>query len=93
MADFEPGERVAVQCDVQPGAFPGEFLVTVDTLAGPISGFVREGDLVEHKSLRGKVMKVSAGALAVWLYGSFFTTNGLADLPADKVHREAAVPA
>lgn len=80
---FKPGETVAIHCDIQPGPFPGEFLVTVQTAQGPISGFVRQDQLVElggNKQLRGVVKETETDHLLVWLHGSFFTTTGLADL-------------
>ncbi len=38
---FKKWDVVAVPCDVRPGAFPGEFLVTTETVNGPISGLRR----------------------------------------------------
>ena len=85
MGKYEPGEQIAVRCDVQPGAFPGEYLVTVSTATGPLSGFARETDLMMNgrTSLLGTVQAVTPEMLEVWLRGSFFTTNGLAELKTD----------
>ena len=85
MTQYKRGERIAIRCEVQPGAFPGEYLVTVTTAAGPVSGFARESDLMMNgsTSLLGIVQSVTPDMLEVWLRGSFFTTNGLAELKKD----------
>ncbi len=91
MARFATGESVAVSCEVRPGAFPGEFLVTVNTLTGPVSGFARAADLVEPTAaLHGIVTAARAEAVEVMLSGSFFTTNGLAEIRPDDVRALAA---
>jgi hypothetical protein len=84
MPKFEQGATVAVSAEVQQGAFPGESLVTITTIGGPVSGFVRDKDFVEAgKTIRATVLKSTISALAVHLSGSYFTTNGIAELPAD----------
>jgi hypothetical protein len=77
----KPGERVLVPTEVEAGAFPNEKLVTVETQDGPISGFARQESIVEEKTgqyLMAEVKTVSEKALTVRLFGSFFTTTGLA---------------
>lgn len=84
MAKFEPGDGVAVPATIQQGAFPGEFLVTVSTQSGPVSGFVREQDIVEpNKTIHAVVRGSSSDGLTVLLSGSYFTTNGLAEFSTD----------
>jgi environmental stress-induced protein Ves len=84
MPKFEPGEAVAVSADMQPGAFPGEYLVTVPTVGGPVSGFVRDQDIVDaNKTIQAVVRESTASGLSVQLSGSYFTTNGLAELPVE----------
>jgi hypothetical protein len=84
MPEFKPGEVVAVPATVQPGAFPGEHLVTVSTRSGPVSGFVRDQDIVEpNKTIEGIVREWTASGLAVQLAGSYFTTNGLVEFGFD----------
>ena len=85
MPKFEPGEGVAVPADdVQQGAFPGESLVTIAAKGGPLSGFVRDKDFAEAgKTIRAVVRESTASTLTVLLSGSYFTTNGLAELPAE----------
>lgn len=91
MAKFAAGESVAVSCEVRPGAFPGEFLVTVNTLSGPVSGFARAADLVEpDAALHGVVKASRPEAVEVMLSGSFFTTNGLAEIRPDDLRALAA---
>lgn len=87
MAKFNVGEIVEIQCEVQAGAFPTEVLVTLDTVEGPISGFVRKEAIKRVKGhegyIRATVKDVSADTLTVVLQGSFFTTTGLAYLKRD----------
>jgi hypothetical protein len=80
-----PGEKVLVPTEVGDGAFPNEKLVTVNTQEGPVSGFARADFIVrnnEGEFLMAEVKNVSEAALTVRLFGSFFTTTGVADLPA-----------
>jgi hypothetical protein len=84
MAKFEPGEIVAVPSIVQQGAFPGEYLVTIQTSSGEVSGFVRERDFVTpQKTIRAVVRSSSLAVLGVQLAGSYFTTNGFVEFTAD----------
>lgn len=84
MPKFEPGDAVAVPATVQQGAFPGEYLVTISTSTGPVSGFVRQRDFVEPtKTIHAVVRESTPHVLAVQLSGSYFTTNGLAEFSAD----------
>jgi hypothetical protein len=84
MNKFAPGETVSVPATVQPGAFPGEYLVTVSTMTGQVSGFVRDQDIVDHnKTIQAVVRESSPGGLSVQLSGSYFTTNGLAEFSAE----------
>jgi hypothetical protein len=84
MTGFEPGQRVHVKCSIQPGAFADERLVTLDTVSGPISGFVASDHIVheghEEGYLAATIDSVSKESVTLWIEGSFFTTNGLADL-------------
>lgn len=87
MPKFVPGQAVLIHCEVQPGAFPTEFLVTFETNKGPVSGFVR-GDSMRRTGdgeglLFGTVRDVSDDTLTVVVQGSFFTTTGLAYLSRD----------
>jgi hypothetical protein len=92
MAEFEPGNEVAVPATIQPGAFPGEYLVTVSTLTGPVSGFVRDQDMVAPKeTIHGLVRNATASVLSVVLSGSYFTTNGLAEFSADWARQNVKV--
>src|ERR1700730_1087420 len=86
MARFIPGQPILIPCDVEPGAFASEFLVTFETVEGPVSGFVREDNL-QRSGVEGgatyifaTVKAVSEDTLTVVVRGSFFTTTGLAHL-------------
>jgi hypothetical protein len=79
------GDEIGIQCEVRPGPFSEERMITFDTKHGPISGFVQESDLNLINSqwyVRAIVQEViSEDELAVRVKGSFFTTNGLATVP------------
>jgi hypothetical protein len=87
MADFKSGQTVRIQCEVQPGAFPTELLVTFETAEGPISGFVRREVVKLGKGHQGFIpaiiKEVSRDTVTVMVEGSFFTTTGLAYLKRD----------
>lgn len=80
---FKVGDFVGIKCEVQPGPFSEESLVTIETIDGAISGFVRDSELRregDEWQVRGKVRRVSPDAIEVWILGSFFTTNGIASV-------------
>jgi hypothetical protein len=84
MIELSPGEKVYVPSEVGLGAFPDERLVTVETNEGPVSGFAQESFLKTDGGdnyLLAEVQSVSGQTLTVRLFGSFFTTTGLAYLP------------
>ena len=92
MNTFEPGDSVAVPVALQPGAFPGEYLVTIDTRSGAISGFVRDQDIAESdKSIQAVVVEANSLSVSVRLSGSYFTTNGLAEFASDWARQNVKV--
>ncbi len=96
VARFAPGQRVQIPCKVQQGPFPSEFLVTFETVEGPVSGFVREQDFRRVGEGSGYIFatveEVGEDTLSVMVRGSFFRTTGLAHLSRDwaNSHVEAA---
>lgn len=81
MSEMNVGDVIGIQCDVRPGPFSGERMVTFDTIDGPVSGFVREPDLKKTDSqwyIRAVIQEIEDDVLHVRVKGSFFTTNGLA---------------
>lgn len=96
MANFERGDEVQIQCDIGPGAFPTEFLVTFETVDGPISGFVRRENVVRSDKgdigyINGTVEEVTADVITVLVKGSFFTTTGIAALTRDWANKHVQV--
>jgi hypothetical protein len=84
-AEFRKGQEVWVACQAQPGAFPDERLVTINSTTGPISGFVKTADLEKPDSgtthVRGWILAVSADTVELRIPGSFFTTaSGIASV-------------
>ena len=80
------GQQVWIRCKVQPGPFSDEPLVTVESLDGPVSGFVSSDELttVDGESrVRSVVRSIEKDRVEVWIKGSFFTTNGLTNVPRE----------
>jgi hypothetical protein len=90
MPRFAPGQTVQISCDIQPGAFPSEYLVTFQTTEGPVSGFVRAEHVRRAGHDKGYIFAtvhgVSEDTLTVIVRGSFFTTTGLAHLSTDRAN-------
>jgi hypothetical protein len=79
------GDVIGVPCQVKPGPFSTELLISFETINGPISGFVRESELKqtgEQWHVRAVVQSVQPDSITVRIRGSFFTTNGIATIPA-----------
>jgi len=84
MPSFNVGDYIALDCEVQPGPFDEERLVTIETVDGMISGFIRRSELREDNGrwqVRGKVRSFTPNSIEVLIRGSFFTTNGIANVP------------
>ena len=83
---FNVDDTIGIKCEVKPGPFSDEFLVTFETTSGPVTGFVDESELRQEDSqwyVRGIIKAVKKNTLEVWVEGSFFTTNGLANVPSE----------
>jgi hypothetical protein len=81
MAIPKVGKEIGILCNVQPGPFSDERLVTVETVEGPISGFVQESELKRKGNdwyCRAIVQSVEPTQICVLIRGQFFSTNGLA---------------
>ena len=93
MTPLKSGDRILVPVKADQGAFPGECLITFDTLDGPISGFI-ERDQVRTQNDRtfvpAQVLEVDDNQITVRLHGSFFTTSGLAHIGRDAPFLKAA---
>ncbi len=84
METIEAGQEIRVRCNLAPGPFPDEFLVTVETVSGSVSGFVSESNVIkigEDNYVRAVVRDVEKDHISVWIGASFFTTTGLAFIP------------
>lgn len=83
MTTIEVGSEVIIPCEVKPGPFSSENFVSFQTNDGPVSGFIKAGDLIQKGSewfLTGLVKNVEDDSLTVLVRGSFFTTNGIASV-------------
>lgn len=80
------GDVIGVPCQVKPGPFSDELLISLDTIDGPISGFVRRDELKqlgEQWYVRAIVQALQPEWIMVRIRGSFFTTNGIAKISND----------
>jgi len=80
---FKSGDKIGVPCQVKPGPFEGEQLISFDTLNGPISGFVLNSEIMERGAkyyVRAVIDSINDDVLTVWVNGSFFNTNGVATI-------------
>lgn len=81
---LQVGQQVWIPCKVQPGPFSDEPLVTVESIDGPVTGFVQSEELAaDHTRVRGIVRGIEKDHVEVWIKGSFFTTNGLTNVPME----------
>ncbi len=78
------GQEVWIRCMVQPGPFSDEPLVTIESVDGPVSGFIASDELKTgpggEPRVRGIVRSIERTFVEVWIQGSFFTTNGLTNV-------------
>lgn len=92
---FKKGELVGVPCAIQPGPFPHERVIAVETDDGVFSGFAQRSHLRTEDGERGYleavVIQASRDSIVVRLFGSFFRTAvGIASVPRTGLTRIAA---
>lgn len=93
MTAISVGDTLYVPVEVSGGAFLGECLISIDTLDGPVSGFINQAQIKgrdEAKFVEAKVLDVREDRIAVRLHGSFFTTTGLAHISHEARFERAA---
>lgn len=79
MTLLTPGQTVGLPCMVQPGAFSNEYLVTIETEEGILSGFAHQEDVRRDATdpskgtVRGTVIELKDDMVKVRICGSFFT--------------------
>lgn len=81
---------VNVPCEIQPGAFPGEFLVTIKLGDETVSGFVRGANYLTLRDqgahsgpgyIKGTIIEQTESQTTIQLPGSYFTTaSGIASV-------------
>ena len=83
---FRRGDFIGIRCEVQPGPFDDESLITVETIEGPITGFVKRSELRTSQfgpEVRARVEEIGDEKIKVLIFGSFFTTNGIAEIRSE----------
>ena len=100
MATFQVGQYVNVSCVVHQGAFPDEYLVTLETQEGASSGFVQAQFVTlsstgEPKGLIQGIIRVIEGdTITVQLPGQYFTTAmGLTMFPVSWANENVRIAA
>lgn len=81
---IDSGTQVRIPCSLGGGAFPDEYLITIDTADGPLSGFVDSDDVTKDADaayVLGIVCGAEGDRIVVSLPGAFFTTTGIAHFP------------
>ena len=80
--EITEGVKVRVFCSKSPGAFLNEYLISIDTKDGPISGFIDAEAVGETEAgasyILGIVREIDGERVVIGLPGSFFTTTGIA---------------
>ena len=80
--NFAVGQPVRIPCSVEPGAFPGEHLITIHVGGERVSGFVRS-EYTRDKYVLGTIVGVESDSVTVHIPGSFFTkASGRTMVPA-----------
>lgn len=83
MSSIKVGGVIGIPCQVSDGPFEDEILVEFDTMDGKISGFTLRENVREINSrvyIKAQVLSVKTDYLVVMAEGSFFSTNGLANV-------------
>ena len=85
------GAKIPVRCAVSQGAFLNEYLITIDTTEGSISGFIDSDEVFEDAGdhyVDGVVQDIlEDDKVVVLLPGSFFTTTGIAHFSRDMLEK------
>ena len=84
------GASIPVHCSVSQGAFLDEYLITIDTTEGSISGFIDSREVFKDEDghyVNGIVQEIKDDKIVVRLPGSFFTTTGIAHFSHDMLEK------
>ncbi len=88
---LKPGDRVAIPVTTKTGAFLSERFISLESLHGPVSGFVHADEIFDVEGdrgfIRGLIEEIRDDAILVRISGSFFTTTGLATLSKEWANR------
>ena len=93
MGKVNKGDTLFIPVNAGNGAFVGECLITIDTIEGPISGFINSDQVINrdgHRVVPARVLEIDSDRLTIRLHGSFFTTTGLAHISSASEYERAA---
>ena len=88
--EFAQGTRIPVHCSVSQGAFLDEYLITINTTEGSISGFIDSREVFTDEDghyVNGIVQEIKDDKIVIMLPGSFFTTTGIAHFSRDMLEK------
>lgn len=95
MKEFMPGTMIEIPCSFEQGAFMGEYYVTIQLEDEMVSGFVPKAHIVKDKEssgyIHGNIVEVSEAGIRIRIPGSYFTTNGIADISQTWAAKNAKV--
>jgi hypothetical protein len=81
MGSVSVGSNIQLRCDVKPGPFEHERMVSFEAIDGHVSGFVKTSELSQigaYRYVRCVVEAVFEDDVTVRCRGDFFTSNGRA---------------
>ena len=87
MPALKVGDLIGIPCTVSDGPFESELLVEFETMDGTISGFTASENVKEINGqlcIRAEILAVESEHYLVKVDGSFFSTNGLANVAYGK---------
>ena len=87
----EIGDHIAIPCEANDGPFDGEYIVTLETLDGVITGFTPVENVREREGIyfiKAEVLAIEGDIYTLQIFGSFFTTNGLAHINRNETNFE-----
>ena len=90
--DIQSGGEARIPCTTTQGAFEDERLITIETIEGPIAGFIDADEVKVSENgetyVCGIVQQVRGEQIVIRLRGSFFTTTGIAYFSRQQLETE-----
>ena len=95
MKAYSPGTVIEIPCSIEPGAFMGEYFVTIQLDGEEVSGFVPKSLVSEIGEssgyISGTIEHVLGPTITIRIPGSYFTTTGVADISQQWARKNARI--